>query len=154
MGWPAGHIVEHRTSFAVSFKTKGHEAYVPGFATRNAAEAFRWQESDARGLTQNRLRYKAGSPGVLEMQLHTRGVGWAGHLATFDLADLALVRNYCWYPSKKTGDTITRIKKKPLRLSRFLSPPPPGYRVIHLNGDRTDDRRCNHTFLASVALLR
>lgn len=59
-----------------------------------------------------------------------------------DTADLEAVQRYSWCYSK-TGYLVANTGKAVVKLHRYLLNPDPGVIVDHINGDPSDNRRCN-----------
>lgn len=66
----------------------------------------------------------------------------SGRTFTVDTIDLPAVQRYSWCYSK-TGYLVANINGKVTKLHRFLLEPEPGVIVDHINGDPSDNRRCN-----------
>lgn len=65
-----------------------------------------------------------------------------GRTFTIDKTDLNKVLRYTWCYSK-TGYLVATIHNKTTKLTRFLLNPPRDKVVDHINGDPSDNRRCN-----------
>ena len=65
-----------------------------------------------------------------------------GRQFTIDKSDLNKVLRYTWCYSK-TGYLVATIDKKTTKIARYLLNPPKDKVVDHINGDPSDNRRCN-----------
>lgn len=65
-----------------------------------------------------------------------------GRTFTVDTADLPAVQRYSWCYSK-TGYLVANIRNKVVKLHRYLLEPDASLAVDHINGDPSDNRRCN-----------
>ena len=66
----------------------------------------------------------------------------SGKSFSIDRADLEAVQRYSWCFSK-TGYLVANIDGKVTKLHRYLLRPEAGIVIDHINGDPTDNRRCN-----------
>lgn len=65
-----------------------------------------------------------------------------GRTFTVDTADLEAVQHYSWCYSK-TGYLVANIRGKVTKLHRYLLQPDAEFVIDHINGDPSDNRRCN-----------
>ena len=65
-----------------------------------------------------------------------------GNAFIVDTSDLEAVQRYSWCFGK-TGYLVANIRGKVVKLHRYLLQPLPGQIVDHINGDPSDNRRCN-----------
>lgn len=72
----------------------------------------------------------------------TTGTTTNGKTFLIDTSDLDTVRRYSWCFSK-TGYLVANNGNKVIRLHRYLLDAPSGIVVDHINGDPSDNRRCN-----------
>ena len=86
---------------------------------------------------------------------HMRYVCKNGRSFLFDIADLELISQHCWYVSAN-GYASTRLKetRRVAELPRMLLDAPPGINVDHINGNTLDNRRVNLRLATQADNLR
>ena len=77
----------------------------------------------------------------------------AGRTFLVDTSDLEQVKHYSWCYSK-TGYLVANIKGKLVKLHRYLLQPDDGVIVDHINGNPSDNRRCNLRLCTSTQNAR
>lgn len=84
---------------------------------------------------------KTGNPYTIDGEVVTMTTH-DGRKFTIDKTDLNKVLRYTWCYSK-TGYLVATIDKKTTKITRYLLNPPKDKVVDHINGDTSDNRRCN-----------
>ena len=77
----------------------------------------------------------------------------SGRTFTVDTADLEQVKRHSWCFSK-TGYLVANIDHRVMKLHRYLLQPDDGVIVDHINGDPSDNRRCNLRFCSDAENAR
>lgn len=147
-GKPGGNITEREYSYSVRFtkptltKAFAYSSYASKEECKIAAERFRCEESDRRGILRNKMRMVQNKDGKLYLEVTLNNA----QIMICDVDDKDKVEKVVWSVKQSYNTFYAEhssrkgLDLKPERFHRLIV----DYEVVdHINGNGLDNRKCN-----------